>query len=463
MKSPLLGFQWIARGLIIFVLTISSSSAIADFTLPSSILFDRSGYDYAPSMYQEGNVQKFWWCGLGTVPGTTFNTDVIYYRSYNFDTSQWSAITMVLWPSSGRWDGYYVCDPSVIRGKFYNPEDGQTYSHAMYYTATDRSDGANNKIGLALSNDGIAWIKYSLPVISPQTFPASTYGAGQAATYNTDGGSRLYVFHTDDSTSYGTRMWARFTADGLSFDPPVLLSNEGAPLNANSDFAYDWNSQNFYAAIGLPGRTGDRETLGFVLAKMPATDFLKGSGVWKKLGTVNTNLTGNYLNHSPGLLRDMYGNVTPWLPAIEAYFAKGTNDPETWELTEVIWDPDPLTLPLKSYFNPSTFYHKATTGYIDPGFNLEGTLGYLFMGPRVGAIPLYGCRSASSDFFMSPDGKCEGQFILGVNGWIFSTARPGTQALYRCFTGFDHFVSPDLACESWTTESLLGYARKTPK
>lgn len=462
MKS-LLSLHWqTILSFISFVLILASDSALAEFTLPGGPLFTRNDYDYAPSMYQEGNVQKFWWCGAGTVPNTTFYTDVIYYRSYNFDTQQWSNITMVLWPSQGRWDGYYVCDPSVIRGKFYNPENKKTYTHAMYYTATDLQEGTNNRIGLAFSNDGISWVKYSSPVVSPQNFPTtSCYGAGQAATYSVNKKSRLYIFHTDTSPQCEARMWVRYTTNGRTFSPPILLSNNGAPLNANSDFAYDWQSKYFYAAIGLPGRPGDRDTLGFVLARMPADDLLNGRGTWEKLGTVNTNLTGYYLNPSPGLLRDRYGNLTPWLPAVEAYFTKGGNDPMTWDLTWVIWDPDPTTLPFKRYYNPSSRYHKVTTGYIEPGFNFERTLGYLFMAPRTGTSPLYGCRAGSSDFFISPDGNCEGQFILGVNGWIYATAQPDTQALYRCYTGFDHFVSTSSTCEGQRTERLLGYAKKT--
>jgi hypothetical protein len=451
----------IALRCAVLVLTMSHSLALAEFTLPGTALFGRSNYDYAPSMYQEGNVQKFWWCGAGTVPNTNFNTDVIYYRSYNFGTRQWSAIIKVLWPTPGKWDGYFVCDPSVIRGQFVNPQNGRTYSHAMYYTATDLSAGTNNRIGVAFSNDGITWVKYSLPVISPQISPTSSYGAGQAATYSADGKSRLFLFHTDTSTTHGTRMWVRSTTNGRTFGPPVLLSNNGAPLNANSDFAFDWRSRYFYAAIGLPGRPGDRDTLGFVFARMPAADLLHGRGTWEQLGTVNTNLTGYYLNPSPGLLRDMYGNLTPWLPAVEAYFTKGGNDPGTWDLTWVIWDPTPVTLPFKRYYNPSTSYHKVTTGFIEPGFNFERTLGHLFMSPRAGTIPLYGCRAGSSDFFISIKANCGGHFVLGVNGWIYSSAQPDTQALYRCYTGFDHFVSTSPTCEGRTTESLLGYAKRT--
>ncbi|MBI5826571.1 MAG: hypothetical protein HZB22_02410, partial [Deltaproteobacteria bacterium] len=240
---------------------------------------------------------------------------------------------------TGKWDSYFTCDPSVIRGEFINPENGNAYSHAMYYTATDRSDGTNNKIGLAFSNDGITWERLSRPVIAPQVNATSGYGAGQAATYNINAKAGIYVFYTDTSTNLGSRVWVRYTSNGIAFGPPVLLSNQGVPLSYNSDFAYDYNSGYFYAAISLLPRPVDRETYRFVIARMPANDLLNGHGVWEALATVDTGVTGYYLNHSPGLLRDYYGNLTPWLPAIEVYFSEGTNDPATWDLTWVIWSP----------------------------------------------------------------------------------------------------------------------------
>src|SRR5262245_61077759 len=112
--------------LLLFILmVVLVPSGRGDFTLPGNVLFARAGnYDYGPSVIQVGNVQKFWWCGSGTVPGTSFNTDVIYYRTYNFSTGQWSTITKVLWPTSGRWDGWFTCDPSVVQGVFTDPENG---------------------------------------------------------------------------------------------------------------------------------------------------------------------------------------------------------------------------------------------------------------------------------------------------------------------------------------------------
>ena len=62
--------------------------------------------------------------------------------------------------------------------------------------------------------------------------------------------------------------------------------------------------------------------------------------------------------------------------------------------------------------------------------------------------------------FLSFDVNCEGKVNLGPVGYIYENEVPGTVALYRCasWTGFDHFVSADPACEGQNVEQLLGYA-----
>jgi len=330
---------------LIVVLVIVFGNVVparGDFRLPHGVLFHHIGYNYAPSVIQEENTQKFWWCGQGTVPGTSFTTDVIYNNSYNFKTGEWSEPAMVLWPSLGKWDSQYTCDPSVIQGTFSNPkENGKNYSYAMYYGGTDDISG-NCRVGLAYSNDGVTWVKYGKPVIYPQSYPTSSYGAGQPATYNSDRKAGIVLFHTDTSTSLGQRVWVRKTTDGINFSSPILLSNQGAFLFADSDFALDPVSGYVYAATPVFGRPGDRDIYSFVLCKMPAEQLLHGQGVWETLGYVDTTLTGFYLNHSPGLLRDKYGYIAPLLPKVIVYFSGGSNDPSTWDLTWARWAPTPI-------------------------------------------------------------------------------------------------------------------------
>ena len=68
-------------------------------------------------------------------------------------------------------------------------------------------------------------------------------------------------------------------------------------------------------------------------------------------------------------------------------------------------------------------------------------------------------RQDEEDYFVSLDIGCEGQRILGKNGYGYSQPVSGLKlvALYRCSTGQDHFVSKDPKCEGKTTDELLGY------
>jgi hypothetical protein len=63
------------------------------------------------------------------------------------------------------------------------------------------------------------------------------------------------------------------------------------------------------------------------------------------------------------------------------------------------------------------------------------------------------------DYFVSLDSACEGARILGTNGYAYSAPASGLNliALYRCSTGYDHFVSTDPKCEGQSTQQLLGY------
>ncbi len=297
----------------------------------AGLFSDTSGYNYAPSVIDDGHTRQVWWCGYGVIPGGTLQTDVIFYRTIDIATGTMSPIQTAFWPQAGQWDGRFTCDPSVIAGTFQYA--GQNYAYALYYTATDRDDGTNNRIGLAFSNDGVTWTRYAQnPIIYPQVSPAAGYGAGQAATWNRDGASAVVLVHTDLSAA---SVFLRTSPDGINFGAPVLVSSQGVTLVENNDFAYDPNTDTIYAAIEFPVTAGDRETRSFGLYRMPAAQWLSGQGIWERLTTVDTSITGGYLNHSPGLVRDGFGRLNP--TQLEAIFSEGTNDPLTWSLHSIKW------------------------------------------------------------------------------------------------------------------------------
>ncbi len=428
------------------------------------------GYNYAPSLITEDGTTDIWWCGQG-------KTDVIYHRAYDPRTG-FSPARIVFQPTPGAWNRQYVCDPSVIKGRFTNPADGRPYAYAMYYSGADNLPGNNNQTGLAFSNDKVTWVDYPTPVIAPlnPVVAQGTYGAGQPASINLDGRSSLMVFTTDLTGPQGVAgfgdLYVRRTADGVHFDAPVRVPNlaaDGTAINPNSDFGYDPASGEVYVITGLPGRdcartackdparNPDRETYQMGLFRMPLKTLLSGTPArWTPVGTLNADVTGFYLNHSPGFQRDPRGSLAPFLPAITVFFSGGDPYPGTWRIATATLDPASDRAPLKRAVGPGG--HWVTTGYTAPDFTVESTLGSLFLLPRPGTAKLMSCV-AGTDHFLSRDPTCEGHTPLGQTGYVYAAAHPGSHALYRCNAGgHDHFVSVDGGCEGQAAEGLLGYA-----
>jgi len=243
-----------ARLTFYFVLTYFSflavPSARAGFTIGGPIP-GHNGYNYAPSVISSGDFQYFWWCGEGYAsPFTGVPEDYIYYQYHRYSTGYWSPIYTALTPSSssGVWDNQFTCDPSVVQGTFYDPGVGGPYSYAMYYGGTDQSNSTNGRIGVAFSNDGINWVKYwGNPIIYPQQYPTSTYGAGQPSAYNNNGVSNITLFHTD--TSYGQNSWVRTSTDGINFSAPTQISNIGGLGFVDGDYGYDPNAALWYVTV----------------------------------------------------------------------------------------------------------------------------------------------------------------------------------------------------------------------
>ncbi|WP_440763177.1 hypothetical protein [Methylobacterium sp. 22177] len=428
-----------------------------------------AGYNYAPSVITENGTTDIWWCGQG-------KTDVIFHRSYTPQTG-FSPARIVFQPTPGSWNRQYVCDPSVIRGRFVNPADGQSYAYAMYYSGADNLPGHNNQTGLAFSNDKVTWVDYPEPVIKPinPVVAQGNYGTGQPATFS-DGRSGVFVFTTDLTGPQGVRgfgdLYVRHTADGVHFGAPARVPNvatDGSTINPNSDFAYDPKAGEVYVITGLPGRVcqqvackdpgrnPDRETYQMGLFKMPLKAVLSGApATWTPLGYLNSDVTGFYLNHSPGFQRDGAGSLTPFLPDVTVFFSGGDPYPGTWRITEARRPSGADRLPLRRAFGPDG--HWVTTGYIGPGYTVERSVGTALTLPAPGTAMLMSC-AAGQNHFLSRDPRCEGQTPLGQTGYVYEAHRPGSHPIYRCIAGGqDHFVSTAADCEGHTSEGLLGYA-----
>jgi hypothetical protein len=339
-------------------------------------LISRSGYDYGASVIEDSGIRKYWWCA-----NTLTIADVILYAEETIITGAFTTPVVVMQPnnSSSAWDRSFNCDPSVVRGQFVNPEDNSSYTYAMYYTATDTGPGshfnpgspghprdpqygANNRIGVAFSNDGVRWVKYSSPVLTPQGNAAVSYGAGQPATYNSDGVDGIWLFYTDFSGPGGENVYFQTTKDGVTFNNRVALSTSGLlrgqPVRmGNIDIAFDYEG-NIYATIPFAYpvqgqinsspegmRPGDSERYRFGLYRMPANNLT--SGTWENLGYIDTDATGHHINHNAALVRDSFGNIPLGSSTIRMVFAGGDNDPQSWDLYSATWNIRLSRAPLK--------------------------------------------------------------------------------------------------------------------
>jgi hypothetical protein len=443
---------------------------------------------------QSGNLQQFWWCGQARNPeDSDQDTDTILYESIDTSTHQASTPVVVLAETPNSWDSAYTCNPKVVRGVFVNPlGDGRTYTYAMYYVGTASISGTANSIGAAFSSDGINWTKYPQPVIRSSSLGG--YGAAQPVLWNSDHKAAIWIFY-EDSNPTVVHLEATST-DGIHFTTQGALTTSGLdpnnPQPSWGDMAYDPANNLWYAVFNLPLRAPD--TTGFIDAKETADNLehgqygiqlyrisgqslLSGATPWQMLKTVDTNSTGYECSFIAGILQDGYGDIYVGpSPVIQMYPSISNPQPpwdatvaeagasskiESWDIGSAAWSQDDAPLAFNRYFNQKV--HEVTTGWIDPngGFALQSTLGHLYAAPQNGAaVPFYGCKSDSKDYFVSLDVACEGARILGLNGYGYSQPVVGANLvpLYRCYTGEDHFVSNDPSCEGDTTEGLLGFA-----
>ena len=450
--------------------------------LPTGSIAGREGiYDYSPSVIQSGNLEQIWWCGSAYNPtDTTQFSDSIEYESINLVTQAHYGPVPVLAETQGAWDSVFTCNPKVIGGSFTNPlGDGESFTYAMYYVATGSPTGADNAIGVAFSNNGISWKKYPHPIIP--TDMQNSYGVGQPAVFNDQQHGVIRMFYEDCCNTISH--YEAVSSDGVHFSTLGALTTIGLePSNLSwGDMAYDPGSGYWYAGFNTtdrdPSTTGgvvERGQYGIVLYRIKDASLLTGAPPWELLTNIDTNLTGYESNFLPGFVRDMYGNLVP-SPAIQMLPSISNPPPPwnaspasagtsasiaNWKISSFAWTPNPSPVALNRYFNQTT--HEVTTGWIDPngGFSLQSTLGHLYQSSQQGAtVPFFGCKSGSTDYFVSLDGACEGARMLGVDGYAYSQPVEGLNlvALYRCKTSTDHFVSTDPKCEGSWTQERLGY------
>jgi hypothetical protein len=464
---------------ILFALSACSSTP----ELPKGMVGRVGKYDYSPSIIETGNVRQVWWCGLDRNPADSSQvSDAILYESIDVSSGQATSPVTVLAETPGTWDSLYVCNPKVIGGIFRNPlGNGVTYKYALYYVGINKT--SNNNIGVAFSQDGIRWEKYPDPVILAAS--PSGYGVGQPAPYNSDRQSAITLFYED---SYPTTHHLKASSsDGVHFTMDGAITQSGLDPGCPGDWgdiAFDSKTGYWYAlfnrALRDPATTGgvaERGQLGVEMYRIPSGSLLSGDVPWELVTTVDTNVTGFESNFIGGLVHDSYGNLNIGsYPTIKMYVsvsdpqpgwdaspkdAGASAEPPTWDIAPAEWIPNRGPLALTRYTNAGT--DVVTIGWVSPSakFQKQQTVGHLFASPQAGAtIRLFACVRGKMDYFVSLDGACEGERIVGTNGFLYShpDAQQKLVPLYRCATSRSHFVSQDPRCDGQQNDGLMGYA-----
>lgn len=376
-KLCILAFVLIAN-LVCFVFPVSASSlgtlygevstSQQEVLSKMGSLIKREGdkqYDYAPSVIQEGSVQKIWWCGFGQD-----GADNIFYQEIDVPRQTGTPIRSVLSKLPGSsWQSQHVCDPAVVTGDF-RPYSHGPYRYAMFYTATAGGDGGN-AIGVVFSKDGIKWdgqeASYNpFPLLDGRAAPKTErckknkgYGIGQPGVWNRNGKASLQLFWTDTCQVEGKDGFYTTTLSideaGFHFGSPVLLSQSGAVPRWNNDIAVDSSKDILYLAAPqsdfFDDCSGPRdprldckgEMVSFQVLTMDVNTALSGGGTWNREFGVTPELTGFKRNYSPTFLRNGYGELTYTKKAsgIEVFFAVDNGD--VYYNSDIRWfsHPDP--------------------------------------------------------------------------------------------------------------------------
>ena len=472
--------------MILFLIPAMLALAGCSSSLPKGAVGNVGVYNYSPSIVETGNVRQFWWCSQGKNPNdSSQDTDAIYYESVNEKTFAKVGPLLVLAETPGAWDSAYTCNPKVIEGVFANPiGDGKTYRYAMYYVATAAINGINNSIGAAFSNDGIKWEKYPEPVILSTS--ATGYGVGQPSLYNADHKSAITMFYEDSNLP--VKHIAATSTDGIHFAVRGTLTTQGLdaddPDATWGDISYDSAKGQWYALFcrqfRAPSTTGnviERGQFGVELYQIPNDSLFTGTTPWQQLVIKDTNATGYESNFIAGLVHDPYGNVNlAAYPEIDFYTSVSYPAPSweatpaeagtsarigTWILMPMKWNPaTDVQMPLAQYYNGHQ--HEVTSGWVSEssGFIKQNVFGHIYANPLHGAtVPIYSCKEGKVGYFVSLDAACEGQRILGKDGYVYSNPDSGKNLIpiYRCSAGQDRFVSTSQSCGGQLMDEFLGY------
>ncbi|HAK95154.1 MAG TPA: hypothetical protein DCM87_09180 [Planctomycetes bacterium] len=268
--------------------------------------------DDAPAVLAEPAGRTIWWSG-GNEGGDHI------YRACSADGYLWHGDDAVLAPSEFTQDArprdaVHAAAPAVLCMR-------DTYH--LYYAGT-AGGTVDNEILLAVSPDGVTWIKYSAggtpafptPVI-PNAEPDGTYGIGHPSALVKDG--TVYLYFTSRRRG-ASGLFLATSADGIRFGPPRCVAAD----IENADVKYCPDLGIFFMAYG---EVSDRSIFFNVSA-----DGLS----WLPHDRARTIATGGpeTVHHSPAIAADGLGHMQP---QTRVFYAGGLHagaalQPESWEI-----------------------------------------------------------------------------------------------------------------------------------
>lgn len=276
----------------------------------------RPGYDYAPALMSESGSTKMWWCG--NLPGVS-GDQILYLENLapgeeaHYEQVD-KRIKDVFGPSGnkGKFDSEHTCDPSVIH------VGGQYY---MYYGGIDVLKKRQLKlpnptaIGVAVSNDGIHWMRANedvpiLTVVEATTSKHNTYGVGQpAAVYVSP---YYYLLFTDTTASIvnsniGANLFVVRSKDPL-FSTFEELTQEGFRSAAGGKVERNFRIVDGFSAEMIFVETWDLFMIA-VNRRSDETSLYFFDNSFHPVG--NQVSIRNKWSEGPGILRDELGHVRP--------------------------------------------------------------------------------------------------------------------------------------------------------
>jgi len=302
------------------------------------IILDRPNkWDGYPAHLFINGTHYIWWCSQGGG-----NEDTIWFSSKagSLGPGGWATPQQVFSYVNTAWvahDGH-TCDPSVVHGSF--PYQGHTYAYALYFTGVYNNAGTHlggeNGIGVAFSNNGLAWTTSQAPIINPAGMGTGGYGAGMSGVSFGPDGTLMQAYLDSNETP---DLLLASSTDGSTFSP---LPGTATQLEAagrygdgqGPDIAYNYANGYWYAVIKNTDAQGiyDGETR--VLRALQANTLLAG---WQVIGMFNSSNTSWTQNQNPGLGKTsnsgLYIDASGWA---YVFFTVGNQRPDvaSWAVAQ---------------------------------------------------------------------------------------------------------------------------------